>query len=85
MSQLVNSTVRAPYAVDSVTEIGDSQFQRGQPVWVIEENGSQRAAAYVGEGETSAWFGGPPRVFVVYLDTRAGEAVDVNRVIAREA
>ena len=68
-----------------MTDIGDSQFHKGQPVWVIQEGGAQRAAEYVGEGETSAWFGGPPTVFVVYADTRAGEAVEVDRVIPRDA
>ena len=66
-----------------MTDIGDTQFHKGQPVWVVEEDGSQRAAEYVGEGETSAWFGGPPQVYVVYLDTGSGAAVDVDRVIAR--
>lgn len=67
-----------------MTDIGDSQFHKGQPVWVIEEGGTQRAAEYVGEGETSAWFGGPSTVLVVYADTRAGEAVEVDRVIPRD-
>lgn len=67
-----------------MTDIGDSQFHKGQPVWVIEEDGSQREAEYVGEGETSAWFGGPPQVFVVYADTRDGAAVEVERVIPRD-
>jgi hypothetical protein len=67
-----------------MANIGDSQFRKGQPVWVIEEDGSQRAAEYVGEGETSAWFGGPPKVFVVYVDTRAGDAVEAERVIPRD-
>ena len=67
-----------------MSEIGDTQFHRGQPVWVIEPDGSQRAAEYVGEGETSAWFGGPPMVIVVYPETQSGEAVEVDRVIARD-
>jgi hypothetical protein len=67
-----------------VTEIGDSQFHKGQAVWVIDADGSQRAAEYVGEGETSAWFGGPPTVFVVYADTRTAEAVEVDRVLPRD-
>jgi hypothetical protein len=67
-----------------MTDIGDSVFKRGQPVWVIEDDGSQRAAEYVGEGETSAWFGGTPTVYVVYVDTRSGAAVEVDRVIARD-
>jgi hypothetical protein len=67
-----------------MTDIGDTQFHKGDPVWVIESSGSQRAAEYVGEGETSAWFGGSPTVFVVFLDTREGMAVEVDRVIARD-
>jgi hypothetical protein len=67
-----------------MTEIGDSLFHRGQPVWVIEPDGSQRAAEYVGEAETSAWFGGPPRVIVIFPERGSGEAVEVSRVIARD-
>jgi hypothetical protein len=51
----------------------------------MEPDGSQRAADFVGEGEMSAWFGGSPTVIVVYLDTRAGEAVEVDRMIPRDA
>ena len=64
--------------------IGDGPFQKGEPVWVVQGDGSRRAAEFVGEGEQSAWFGGPPTVVVVYPDTRSGEAVDVDRVLARE-
>jgi hypothetical protein len=67
-----------------MTDIGDTLFHKGQPVWVIEPDGSQRAAEYVGEGETSAWFGGAPTVIVIFPDTQTGEAVEVDRVIARE-
>jgi hypothetical protein len=67
-----------------MTDIGDTQFHKGQPVWVIEEDGSERAAEYVGEAETSAWFGGPPRVIVIYPDAQVGEAVEVDRVIPRD-
>ncbi len=67
-----------------MSDIGDSQFRKGQPVWVIEPDGSQQAAEYVGEGELSAWFGGAPTVFVVFEDTRDGAQVEVDRVIARE-
>jgi hypothetical protein len=68
-----------------VTDIGDSLFHRGQPIWVVQDDGSQRAAEYVGEGELSAWFGGPPTCLVVYIDTRSGEAVEIGRVIARDS
>jgi hypothetical protein len=67
-----------------MTGIGDGEFHKGQPVWVIGPDGSQRAADFVGEGEMNVWFGGLPKVMVVYLDTRAGEAVEVDRVIPRD-
>ena len=66
-----------------MTDIGDSMFHKGQPIWVILDDGSRRAAEYVGEGEASAWFGGPPTVVVVFPDTRSGGMVEVDRVIAR--
>lgn len=68
-----------------MSSIGDGKFHKGEAVWVIGPDGSQRAAEYVGEGELSAWFGGPPSVFVVYLDTRDGAAVEIDRVIPRDA
>lgn len=67
-----------------MTDIGDGPFHKGQAVWVVERDGSRRAAEYVGEGEMSAWFGGAPTVLVVYPDTQSGEAVEVDRVIPRE-
>ncbi len=68
----------------AMSSIGDSRFQKGDPVWVIEPDGSERAAEYVGEVETAAWFGGPPMVIVVFPDTRTGAEVEVDRVIARD-
>jgi len=67
-----------------MTDIGDSLFHKGQDVWVIEDDGSRRPAEYVGQGEASAWFGGPPRVLVIYRGAGEGEAVEVDRVIARD-
>ena len=66
-------------------DLGDGPFHKGQAVWVMEADGSQRAAEYVGVREASAFFGGPPGVIVVYLDTRAGGSVEVDRVIPRDA
>jgi hypothetical protein len=69
----------------AMTDIGDGPFKQGEPIWVMQSDGSQRAAEYVGVAETSAWFGGPPRVIVVYPDVHGGEAVEVDRVVPREA
>lgn len=67
-----------------MTDIGDGLFHQGEPIWVMQPDGSQRAAEYVGVGETSAWFGGPPTVIVVYPDTHSGESVEVDRVLPRD-
>jgi hypothetical protein len=67
-----------------MTDIGDSRFHKGQPVWVLGPDGAERAAEYVGEGETSAWFGGPPTAIVVFVDTREGAQVEIDRIVARE-
>jgi hypothetical protein len=66
-----------------MSDLGDGPFHKGQPVWVLASDGSQRAAEYVGEAETSAWFGGAPRVLVVYQEVHSAEAVEVDRVIPR--
>ncbi len=67
-----------------MTNIGDGPFQQGEPVWVMEADGSRRPAEYVGVREASAWFGGPPSVFVLYTDTHSAGSVEVDRVIPRE-
>jgi hypothetical protein len=64
-------------------EVGEGMFHEGQDVWVIEPDGSQRAAEYVGQAETSAWFGGPPLAIVVFPDTAEAVTVQADRVIAR--
>ncbi len=67
-----------------MTDIGDTQFHKGQPVWVVTDSGLLQSASYVGEGETSAWFGGAPTVFVIFTGTDTMAAVEVDRVIPRE-
>jgi hypothetical protein len=66
-----------------MTDIGDGAFHKGEPVWVMEADGSQRPAEYIGERELGTWFGGPPMVLVFYTDTRSGGAVEVDRVVPR--
>jgi hypothetical protein len=64
-------------------DVIDGPFHEGQPVWVVQSDGSRRAAEYVGEGELSAWFGGSPTVIVVFPETRSGATVEIDRVIPR--
>lgn len=59
-------------------------FQEGQKIWVEQEDGSQRAAIFVGEAALDTWFGGGPGVYVVYPDSRTGEEVAAMRVVPRD-
>lgn len=63
---------------------GMSFFHEGQKVWVERADGSQRAGIYVGDAETAVWFGGAPVAYVVYPDTREGEAVPLAHILKRE-
>jgi hypothetical protein len=58
-------------------------FEPGEPVWVMEADGGQRRADYLGARVVSVWRGGPPMVFVLYADSHVAEAVEVDRVIPR--
>ena len=68
-----------------MSEIGEGPFKKGEHVWVVEDNGSQRPGEYVGEAETAAWFGGPPKAIVVFPEAHTGEMVDLDRVITRDS
>ena len=58
-------------------------FKKGQKVWVHNSDGSTTPAIYVGEGESSTFFGGPPMVYVVIEGADEGAAVELDRVTAR--
>ena len=59
-------------------------FVAGEPVWVMEEDGAQRRAEYLGARVPSVWRAGPPMVFVLYTDSHWAEAVEMDRVIPRK-
>jgi hypothetical protein len=59
-------------------------FAEGQKIWVEQEDGSQRAAIFVGDAAQS-WFGGGPGAYVAYPDNRSGEEVALMRIVPREA
>ncbi len=67
-----------------MAEIAEGPYSRGQNVWVVQPDGSRRAAEYVGQAETSAWFGGAPLAIVVYPDDASGAQVEIDRVIPRD-
>ena len=60
------------------------ELKQGQKVWVMLEDGGQRAAVYVGVGENASWFGGVPRAYVVFDDDRSEAEVPVKTVVPRD-
>jgi hypothetical protein len=61
----------------------DGHTREGQKIWVERRDGSQRAAIFVVRPKR-ARFGGAPGAYVVYPNTRAGEAVAMIRIVARD-
>jgi len=62
----------------------EDPFHEGQRIWVQMPDGSARPGIYVGGAELATWFGGAPRAYVVYPESREGEEVEVDRVTPRE-
>lgn len=58
-------------------------LREGQKIWVEQEDGSQRAAIFVGEAE-GTWFGGSVGAYVVYPEAKSGEQVAMMRIVARD-
>jgi hypothetical protein len=58
-------------------------LRTGEPVWVLEQDGSLRPAEYVGE-PTSACPEGRGKALVIYVDARGHGIVDVDHLRRRE-
>jgi hypothetical protein len=70
-----------PYAM---RHLSDGPFRKGEPIWVIQGDGTQRAAEFVGDRESGTWFGGAASVLVIYLDSNTEDAVEFDRILARK-
>ena len=62
----------------------EAGFQQGQKIWVMLEDGGQRPAVYVGDGENASWFGGPPLAYVVFADDDSSAEVQLDLVVPRD-
>jgi hypothetical protein len=65
--------------------LGDGPFRKGEPIWVIEPDGSRLAAEYVGDREAGTWFGGPASAFVLFVESDTTGAVELDRILPRES
>jgi len=59
-------------------------FREGQNVWVEKPDGSLRPGVYVGDVETTTWFGGAPAAYIAFPDTRSGQQVALPRITPRD-
>lgn len=59
-------------------------FKEGDPVWVEDANGNRHPGVYVGENESSAWFGGGPSAYVVHPEAQQAEVVSIFRITPRD-
>jgi len=59
-------------------------FNEGQKIWVMLEDGTQRPAVFVGEGDNATFFGGPPLAYVVFEDDRSVAEVQLDTVVPRD-
>jgi hypothetical protein len=64
--------------------VSEEGFKEGDPIWVMQADGSARPGVFVGEVEAASWFGGAPSVYVAYPESSSGEAVEFDRVTPRE-
>ncbi len=62
----------------------EDPFTEGQRLWVHGPEGSARPAVYVGGGDNATFFGGPPLAYVVYVDTREGAEIELDRITPRD-
>ena len=62
----------------------DRHFCTGQPVWVIESDGSERPGEYLGEGQEPGSLPGPRKVLVIFIDAPGASVVEVERLRLRQ-
>jgi hypothetical protein len=67
-----------------MADSADRHFHTGQPVWVIEPDGSERPGEYLGEGQESGSLPGPPKALIIFIDAPGFEVVEVERLRLRE-
>src|SRR5947209_18637481 len=75
---------RVSLHLSRMTDSRGYQFHIGQPVWLMEPDGSRRPCEYVGEGERSGGSPGPPEALVIYVDGPGHDVVAIERLRPRE-
>jgi hypothetical protein len=67
-----------------VSAANNRALRTGEPVWVLERDGSLRPAEYVGEA-TSACPEGQGKALVIYVDAPGHGIVDVDHLRRQES
>lgn len=77
-------TARVGVVAAEMADCADRHFHTGQPVWVVEPDGSERPGEYLGEGEECGSLPGPRKALVIFIDAPGVEVVEVERLRLRE-
>jgi hypothetical protein len=66
--------------------MGDAEhgFKEGDPVWVEDGDGKHHPGVFVGDNESSGWFGGGPSAYVVHPEAHNAEVVSIFRITPRD-
>src|SRR3954470_2220405 len=59
-------------------------FEEGDPVWVEDGEGKHHPGVFVGDNESSGWFGGGPSAYVVHPEAHNAEVVSIFRITPRD-
>ena len=59
-------------------------FKEGDTVWVEDGDGKHHPGVFVGDNESSGWFGGGPSAYVVHPEAHNAEVVSIFRITPRD-
>ena len=65
-------------------ERAEHGFKEGDKVWVEDGNGKHHPGVFVGDNESSGWFGGGPSAYVVHPEAHNAEVVSIFRITPRD-
>ncbi|MBW8058978.1 MAG: hypothetical protein FVQ78_01315 [Solirubrobacterales bacterium] len=66
------------------TDVIDHGFKEGDPVWVEDGDGKHHSGIFVGDNESTGWFGGGPSAYVAHPEAHQAEVVSVFRITPRD-
>jgi hypothetical protein len=71
---------------DSLIRVSETDhgFKEGDLVWVEDGDGKHHPGVFVGDNESSGWFGGGPSAYVAHPEAHQAEVVSIFRITPRD-